>query len=205
MQGGQAKSDLGYIRNVLERTERAVDPHAFHFVIWGALVLVWYPLANWFQLRGRMGEMFAVMAAALFIGSVLSTVLEVRLRVAPRIRSENTYVGRQIVTIVWGALVPAILLSAAGPPLELVAGPHIPLVWGLAYAVMAYGLGVVYRREFFVSAAAIFVAFLVALRFADYAGYILGPAMGLGLLIPGVMAESRVRRWVHAHTAGGTA
>ena len=191
-----AAGDLEYIRGVMARTERAVDAHAHHFVVWGVLVFFWYPLSNWLQLEGRLGAMAAVTAAAVVTGAVLSTVFELRLRRRGQ-RPDTTVVGAQIAWLVWGPLVGAIVLSAAGPPLGLVPGPNVPLVWGLAYAVMTYGLGVVYRRSFLFSAVAIFLAFMVALRFPEFAGYVLGPVMGLGLFVPGLAAVARER--------GGTA
>ena len=35
-----AGNDLRYIREVLERTHRRIDPHAWHFVLWGTIVLL---------------------------------------------------------------------------------------------------------------------------------------------------------------------
>jgi hypothetical protein len=48
MERDTAHSELEFIASVMRRTQAAVDPHAFHFVLWGALVLVCYPLMNWF-------------------------------------------------------------------------------------------------------------------------------------------------------------
>ena len=68
--------------------------------------------------------------------------------------------------------------------------------WGLAYAGMTFTVGLVYRREFLWSAAAIFAAVLLAIALPKWNGFLLGPAMGLGMIIPGVRAERRVRRLV---------
>jgi hypothetical protein len=61
------------------------------------------------------------------------------------------------------------------------------------YANLAVMVGIVYRREFVLSGAAIFLASLVAMVWPDWSGVILGPVMGLGLMVPGWMAERRVR------------
>ena len=45
-----ATDDLDFLRRLLARSERRVDPHAFHFVHWGLIVLVWYPLSNALEL-----------------------------------------------------------------------------------------------------------------------------------------------------------
>ncbi len=189
-----APDDLRYIRGVLERTQRRIDPHALHFVSWGAIVLVSYPVMNWLQNAGRLREMAIVGGVALALGIALSVAFEWRLSRRPRLEGEDTFVSAQIHRVVWGALAPAIALSATGPAIGFIDGPAVPIVWGLAYAVMAYMVGVVYRREFMWSGLAIFVGSVLAMNFVDHAGFILGPFMGLGMIVPGLMAEFRVRR-----------
>ena len=50
-----AIQDLDFIKQVVQRTDRRIDPHAFHYVHWGLIVLIWY-LAN--HLNGRVGKSF---------------------------------------------------------------------------------------------------------------------------------------------------
>lgn len=189
--------DLHFIRDVLARTEARVDPHAFHFVMWGALVLVCYPLLNWFELGGRFRSMLWLGAGALVVGTALSCLLEIRLARRPRLSGENTFVGRQVVKIVWLNVGLAALLSAIGPGTGLIPDHAVSLVWGFAYANMAYMVGVVYRPEYLVAGLAIALGTLVAWFVPSYRGFILGPFMGLGMIIPGIMAERRVAR-LHA-------
>jgi len=186
--------DLRYIREVLARTEGRVDPHAFHFVMWGTLVLVCYPLLNWFELAGRFRAMLWLGVSALVVGAILSAGFEIRLARRPRLPGENTFVARQVVKIVWLNVGLAALLSAVGPAFGLVPHQGVSLVWGFAYANMAYMVGVVYRTEYLVAGLAIAAASLLAWAAPSYRGFILGPSMGLGMIIPGVMAERRVAR-----------
>jgi hypothetical protein len=193
-----AARDLDYVRSILDRTQRRLDPHAFHFVGWGAIVLVWYPLENALALGGYPGSgRLALGVTALVLGCVVGGVGEFRLArraAAGDEPPEDTVLSRQVLQIVWGCLGPAILLSAVGPALGMIPGSSVPLVWGLAYAVMAWMVGVVYSREFLWAGAWIFAGFLAALLLPGYEGLVLGPAMGLGLLVPGMIAERRVRR-----------
>ena len=192
--GTAASADLLYIRDVLARTEARIDPHAFHFVMWGALVLVCYPLLNWLELSGRPWAMLWLGVSALVLGSVLSCVFEIRLARRPRLPGENTFVGRQVVQIVWFNVGLGILLSAIGPGSGLIPHQAVSLVWGFVYANMAYMVGVVYRTEYLVAGLAIAAGALAAWFLPSYRGFILGPFMGLGMIIPGVMAERRVAR-----------
>jgi len=193
MDQNAASADLDYIRRVLDRTERRVDPHAFHFVHWGAIVLVWYPVMNYLGANGSREYMLPVSLAAFLLGMVLSAVREMRLGKRPRLPGENTFVANQVMYVTWGVLGAAILLSALGPSTGMIDGRNVQIIWGFAYAVMAYMVGVVYRREFMWAGVAIFAGTVVALALPDVAGYLLGPFMGLGMIVPGMMAERRVR------------
>jgi hypothetical protein len=53
-------------------------------------------------------------------------------------------------------------------------------------------VGIVYRREFLWGGLAIFLAAVAAMAWPEWNGMILGPAMGLGIGIPGLLAERRV-------------
>jgi hypothetical protein len=194
MDRNTAIDDLQFIRGVLERTERRIDPHAFHYVLWGLIVFVWYPLAHWFQMQANLTAMLYLGVGSVALGSFLSGFLEWRRSRKAPLERENTFVSRQVGKVTAGALTAAIVVSAVGPATGMVPGEKIPVVWGIAYAVMAYNVGVVYRSEFLWAGVAIFAGSLAALALPEAQGYILGPVMGLGMLIPGVMAEMRVRR-----------
>lgn len=199
MKPEQASRDLALVDSILRRTRARLDAHAYHYVLWGAIVLLWYPLENWFRLAERPGGWsIALGAGALLLGAVGSGVLEFRAQRSARTADEDPGFARQVVQVVYGCLAAAVLVSALGPATGVVEGPHVPMVWGLAYAVMAYMLGVLYRRDFLIAGVLIFLAVLVAFRFEHVSGFILGPAMGLGLLIPGLRAERRAREEVAA-------
>ena len=194
MERENATNELEFIAGVMRRTQAAVDPHAFHFVLWGVLVLVCYPLLAWMQTRESLAPMAWVGGGALLIGALGSFLTEMRLARNPRLQGEDTFVSKQIVLIVWANVGPGILISAVGPATGFIHPAYIPVVWGLLYANVAYMVGVVYTREYLIAGIAIGAGALLALWKVEYAGYILGPFMGLGMIIPGVIAERRVAR-----------
>lgn len=186
--------DLRFIRQIMERTQARIDPHAFHFVLWGALVLVFYPLLNWLELAGRADLAAKFGIGALAAGILGSILLETRLKTRSRLDGENTYVSRQVVLLVAYHIGVASFLSAAGPTSGFIPGPFVPLLWGFTYASMMYTIGVVYMREYMVAGLGILTGTAIALFNVRYAGMILGPFMGLGAIVPGVIAERRVAR-----------
>lgn len=194
MQPSDADTELRFIHEVVQRTHRRVDPHAFHFVHWGAIVLVWYPLANYFQSQGQTARVALVGGVAVTLGAVLSASREILLARRDRLPAKNTFISRQVILITYGCLVPGALLSFLLPATGLLQGEYVPLLWGAVYANLAFMTGVVYHRDFLVSGIAILAGTLLAILFADHAGYILGPFMGIGMIWPGRRAEARVRQ-----------
>ena len=188
-----AMQDLEFINQVVQRTDRRVDPHAFHYVHWGLIVLVWYPLSNFLEQQGELRWMLYVGVGSMVLGILLSMGREMWLSRKPRLEGENTFISRQLMLATFGCIGAGIVLSGVAPSTQFIEGRNVPIIWGLVYATMAYMIGVVYRRAFLYSGIAIFGAAIAAMFFPKYNGYILGPVMGLGLIIPGVQAELRVR------------
>lgn len=195
MKTEQAVRDLALVDSILRRTRARLDAHAFHYVLWGAIVLLWYPLDNWMRLTDRpVFWLFALGGTSLLTGAIGSAWLEFRARRSRRLDDEDPGFSRQVNLVVYGCLAAAVVASSVGTATGAIEGERVPMAWGLAYAVMAYMLGVLYRRDFLLAGVLIFLAVLAAHRTPEYAGFILGPAMGLGLLIPGWRAERDARK-----------
>ena len=193
MDNAQATVDLRFIKEIMQKTHRRIDTHAFHTIIWGTIVLVWYPLGNYFQQEGNLTAYFALIPSFIILGSILSGYFENRYAQKRKLEGENTFISRQVGFVIWGSLAPAMVLSAILPATGFIHGSDVPTVWGFAYANMAFMIGVVYSREYLVSGIIIFAGALLAVFLPDHNGYILGPFMGFGMMIPGFIAERRVQ------------
>ena len=91
---------------------------------------------------------------------------------------------------------PSVATSGVEPP--TITGEHnLNLVIGAKPGTTALG------RTIDLGYASNVFAAVAAMGFPDINGYILGPAMGLGMIIPGMMAEKRVRR-LQAELAAAT-
>ncbi len=193
-----AAADIDYITGIMRRTHARIDTHAFHNVHWGLIVLVWYPLSNWFWHQGYFKAMIGLGIGSVVLGMVLSGVREAMLARKPRLEGENTFISKQVIQIVYACIIAGAALSAVGPAFRFIEGENVPIVWGFVYANMAFMLGVVYTREYLWAGAVIFAGCILAIALPYYNGYILGPFMGLGLIIPGTMGERRVRKLIEA-------
>ncbi len=227
METANAQQDLAFVKDIVEKTSRRIDAHAFHCVHWGLIVLIWYPLANWFWhqwVAAKDAADAAVKAgtdatihkeamvtwltchigigvASVILGTILSIVRGAKLSKKPRLAGSNTFISNQLGIIAGANLVAGFILSGVAPANEFIAGENVPIVWGFVYANMAFMMGVAYGRDFLISGIAIFAGCITAIFLQDYNGYILGPVMGLGMVVPGLRAEARVRQLRAADSA----
>jgi len=190
----QASQDLEIIRRILEQTRRRVDPQMFHLIIWGSIVLVWYPLMTWFERAGNGWAQLYLGIGAIALGAGLSSFLGWRACRRPRLPGANTHLGSQLAKVVAIFVAVGMVLSMAMPTLARGGERYIPHAWGLLYALMLMTMGALYSREFFWCGLPCLAATLAAVRWPEFAGYILGPAMGLGCIVAGAIAERRVAR-----------
>ncbi len=191
-----AAADIDYIAGIVRRTHARIDTHSFHCVHWGVIVLIWYPLSNWLGQQEYYKAVIGVGIGSVVMGMILSGVREALLAKNPRLTGENTFISKQVIQVVYASIGAGMILSAVSTPLGFIDGENIPIVWGLVYANLAFMMGVVYTREYLIAGAVIFVGSVLAMWQAQYNGYILGPFMGLGLIIPGIMGERRVRKLI---------
>ena len=194
MDSENAERELAFVKDIMQRTSQRVDAHAFHSVHWGVIVLVWYPLGNWFNQQNMMSWYIGISVASLLVGAGLSVWRGARVARTPRLVGGNTFVSCQIARIAFANLIAGFVLSFLAPATGLIAGANVPIIWGLVYANMAFMMGVAYSIDFIISGVFIFVGALLAMLMPAYNGYILGPFMGLGMIVPGLRAEARVRR-----------
>lgn len=193
MERTEAQSDLDFVKAIVHRTSQRIDAHAFHCVHWGWIVLIWYPLANWLWLQDMVPWYVGTIVVSVLLGAALSAVRGAQATKNPRLPGGNTFISTQLARISFANIAAGFLLSWAAPATAFIDGPDVPIIWGLVYANMAFMIGVAYNRDFVISGIAIFGGCVLAMLLPQYNGYILGPFMGLGMIIPGMRAEARVR------------
>ncbi len=188
METASAQQDLAFVKDIVQKTSQRIDAHAFHCVHWGLIVLIWYPVANWFWQQSTaadagpiwFGCYVGVGVASLILGTILSIVRGAKASKNPRLPGGNTFISNQLAAIAAANLVAGGVLSGVAPATDFIDGPNVPIIWGLVYANMAFMMGVAYSRDFLISGIVMFLACLVAIFLQNYNGYILGPVMGLG-------------------------
>lgn len=194
MEKEKAFEDLNLINKVLQMTHRRVDPHMFHLIIWGLIVLVWYPLLNYLTLTNQFYYIPATMAFFLGGGGIASFIFSMRTVARPRIKAGNVRFSLKIGAIAWYFTGLGVVISILIPKLYPGSYQLLYPIWGGIYALMLFTWGIFYSIEFLWCSFLPLLGTIASLVWLQYAGFILGPTMGIGVLIPGVIAELRVAR-----------
>lgn len=194
MTDADAVRDLALVRSILERTQRRLDPHAFHFVAWGLIVFAWYPVETWMSLEGAPpGRRIALGVAAVLAGAATSFLGERRLARTGSTAGEDPGFSRQVGLLVAGVIGAGTVLSFVAGATHVFDPDRIPVLWGFCYAVLSWGMGVLYSREYLFAGVWILAGTVAAMAMPEEQGYVLGPAMGLGLAVPGLVTMRRLR------------
>ncbi|MBI2921989.1 MAG: hypothetical protein HYY18_12960 [Planctomycetes bacterium] len=192
MNNQQAAEDLALIRSILQATHRRVDPQMFHFIIWGALVLLWYPAENWFDFHPNEIARNTIRIGAIATGTVLSTILGWLSNRRPRLPGSNTRLAAQLGGVVALFIGSGVLFTILIGALHQGGEPFIPILWGFVYALCLVTFGIFFSKDLIPCGLLALAGTAAALAFPAYAGFILGPTMGLGALAAGILAERRV-------------
>lgn len=198
MDSHAARRDLELVKDIVQRASQRIDAQAFHSVHWGVIVLIWFPLANYWESQGNMDAYTWTCGLGVASGAILSTVRGTLANRKPRLPGGNTQVSNQLAWIAFANLFAGIALSSIAPATGFIDGRNVPIIWGLVYANMTFMMGLAYSRDFMISGLCIMLGCLASILYQPYNGYILGPCMGFGMLIPGLRAEARVRRFLAA-------
>lgn len=192
MEPAQLNEDLRFIRSMVERTQSRIDPGAPFLITWGLICLVGFPLSGWLQETGRADQVNALWLILALVGASLSSLFGYR--IARRRQSEgvSSYISKQI-GWVWWLLVPnGIVWSALASSLDPKLGVF---VWAGVYGIGLAMMGILYSKEWLLAGIGVFVAIPMAALLRPHSSTILGVMMGLGCIVPALIALRRQRRW----------
>lgn len=193
MQNNITNGDLKFIRSMMERTQRQIDPASPIMITWGLICLFGYPASHWLAMRGQHIQINRLWWALWLLGGLLSMFFGCRMKKREMNRGIRSYISRQIAWV-WAILVVnGVVWMKSGILRDLFGGPGF--IWAALYGIGISMMGILYSKEWLVAGIGIFIMILVAAVVKPYAYIILGAAMGLGCIIPALIAQRRMRRW----------
>ncbi|MHC5060273.1 MAG: hypothetical protein ACYTFK_04210 [Planctomycetota bacterium] len=192
--------DLKFIRSMVERTHREIDPEAFSMIIWGLICMVIY-FGIYFLVINKMFNWIPyVLFPSLAVGGIVGGISSYRVSKRQKARGMISQIWKQL-NWVWLILLPnAVLWNILGLFNDYFGGPGF--LWAAVYAIALSMTGILYSKEWLYGGIAIFVAIIVAFFIRPYSYLILGAVMGLACIIPSIIAHRRFRRSEKEHGQG---
>ena len=184
--------DLKFMRSVLERTYRLYDPRWPVMIIWGLIFLIGLPATQYFlatpQLKDFVQPMWIIMWV---IGAAVGIFDGIRCEIREKKTGYVSRLSNQL-GLIWFILLLNGSVWSIGP-FSVFFGKQA-FLWA---AIFGFGLsvsGILSSKEWLFGGVTIFISILAASIIEEYAYVILGIAIGLGCIVPAIVAQRNYRK-----------
>ena len=195
MEEKQLAENLQFMRLAIEKTRRDFDPEAPVMIVWGLVCMIGYS-AIYFLVKLHLYKwIWPVYLPLLAIGVCVTIVSGIRVSkrqkeagLVPQIANQLFYVWMILLThgFMWSMLS---LFS------DFFGGRNFPaFLWAMIYSIALSMTGVIHSREWLWGGIGIFAGMVAAFIIKDYALLILGFSMGMGCIIPAIIAQKNYRK-----------
>ncbi len=178
--------DLKFMRSVIDKTSRKIDPGWQMIAAWGLIVLIGFPLLYFLKIHQLDNWLWRIQWILVVAGFSISIYFVKRAIVRERAIGVISKLSKQIYLVF-------IILSANGfiwTYLNLFRD-HVGgfgFLWTAICGIELSMIGILYSREWLYGGMAIFAGIIAATFTEQYAYYILGIVTGLSCIIPAIIA-----------------
>lgn len=185
--------DVRFMRSVVEKTHRQIDPEAISMITWGLVCIVIYVGTYFLVIYQMYNLMPYFLFTSLAVGGTIGAVSSYKVAKRQKAEGAVSHIWKQI-NWVWLILLPnAVLWSILGLFRDSFGGPGF--LWAAIYAIALSMTGILHSKEWLFGGIAIFIAIIVAFFAKPYSYLILGTVMGLACIIPTIIAQRNYRKW----------
>jgi len=183
--------DLQFIRSMIAKTHREIDPGISMFIAWGILFMVGY-IGTHILIAENATRLINSMWFTIYaIGFPLSAFLIYRL--IKRQKNEgivsNIYIQICQLWCILGTI--GIVWINFGLGKNFLG--DISFVWAWILAVGLCMMGIIHLRLWLISGLGVFIGIAVAVFVPDYQFIVLGTTLGIGFIVPAVVIYLRLR------------
>lgn len=183
------QEDIAYIKSMIHRTQKVIDPGAYFFILWGVIIIIGngiLPLIN-----PNLIKIYWIIVAP--TAAILSSLFGAFMLPKP---SCLTLLSKQIgllwATFGWGAM---LLLFLAFFFPQQIDGIQLGLLVYILMAITLCATGIIYMREYYIAGVIIFIAAILSYFYPTVlAVSITGFLAGGSMVILGILALVRLRK-----------
>ena len=187
-----AADDLKFMRSVIEKTCRKIDPGWAIMVAWGLIVMIGFPVAYFLKTRQLDTWKWPIYLLLLVISFCVVIYFGVKATMRERKAGLISKLSKQIYWIWFILLANGILWTCLGLFRDHIGG--FGFLWTAIYGIALSMMGILYSREWLYGGIAIFAGIIAAYFIKSYAYYILGIVTGLACIIPAIIAQRNYRK-----------
>ncbi len=187
-----AADDLKFMRSVVEKTHKEIDPEAPVMIVWGLVCMIGYTAIYFLVMHQLYKWIWRVYLPLLAIGVCVTVVSGIRVSKRQKKTGLVPQLSKQIGWVWMVVLAHGVVWSTLGLFFDFFGGPGF--LWAMVYSIALSMTGIIYSREWLWGGIGIFAGMVAAFIIKDYAYLILGLAMGAGCIIPAIIAQRRYLR-----------
>ena len=184
--------DLKFIRSVIEKTCRKIDPGWPIIVAWGLIIMIGFPVAYFLKTHQLDTWKWPIYLLLLAISFCVATYFGAKATMRERKAGLITQLSKQIYWIWFILLANGILWTCLGLFKDHIGG--FGFLWTAIYGIALSMMGILYSREWLYGGIAIFAGIIAASFTEPYAYVILGVVTGLACIIPAIIAQRNYRK-----------
>ncbi len=192
MEEKELNENLQFMRSAIEKTRRDFDPEAPVMIVWGLVCMIGYTAIYFLVMHQLYKWIWPVYLPLLAIGVCVTVVSGIRVSKRQKKAGLVPRISKQIGWVWMIVLAHGVVWSTLGLFLDFFGG--LGFLWAMVYSIALSMTGVIYSKEWLWGGIGIFAGMVAAFIIKDYAYLILGFAMGLGCIIPAIIAQRRYLR-----------
>jgi hypothetical protein len=189
-----AADDLKFMRSVIEKTCRKIDPGWPIMITWGLIIMIGFPVLYLLKIRQLDNWLWRIQWLLVVIGFSISIYFVIKATMRERKAGLISKLSKQLYCI-------CLILSANGiiwTCLDLfrdhIGGFGFGFLWTAICGIELSMIGILYSREWLYGGIAIFAGIIAASFTEPYAYVILGIVTGLACIIPAIIAQRNYRK-----------
>ena len=194
MENKDLSEDLKFMRSAIEKTRRDFDPGAIGMVAWGVACFLGYTATHFLATPTHYKWILPIWMLLLITAGCVNAICDVRIRKREKRAGRVPLLSKQIGWVWAVAVLHGVVWSTLGLFGDWYGGPGF--LWALIYSIALSATGIIYSKEWLLGGIGVFVGMVIAFFVKQYAYLILGLVMGLGCIIPAIIAHRRYRRLV---------
>ena len=185
-----AADDIKFMRSVVEKTYKQVNPDTHTMIMWGVICLITYPAIHFLIKNQLFKWIWVVFLPLVAIGLCYIFVTWILINKREKKAGFISYLKRQI-ALVWVVIMVmhGLTWSILGTAFNNYCAGDPGFLFAILFSIALSITGIFHSKEWLYGGMLIFVGTLLAFFINDYSCFILGLATGAGLIIPAIIVQ----------------